>query len=196
MKIKSAEFVACAVNPQQYPTSQLPELALVGRSNVGKSSLINRFTNRRSLARTSSTPGKTQTLNFYLINGLWYFVDLPGYGYARVDPGTKARWEKMITSYLTKRPNLRGVLQLIDLRHPPSREDQQMFEWLVHYQLPRIIVATKADKLSRGRWLQHVKILRQNLGLSEQEEVVVFSAETGLGVEELGQRIEQLISNK
>lgn len=193
MQIKTAEFAACAVKFEQYPTDQLPELALVGRSNVGKSSLINKFVNRRSLARTSGTPGKTQTLNFYLINGLWYFVDLPGYGFARVDRGTKAGWEKMINNYLTKRPNLRGVLQIVDLRHPPSREDQQMHEWLVHYQLPHFIVATKADKIARGHWPKHVKVLRTALGLTADEEVLLFSAESGQGVEELGERIAQLI---
>ena len=133
MIIKNAEFVISAVGPKQYPADHLPEIALAGRSNVGKSSLINKFVNRRSLARTSSKPGKTQTLNFYRINNdAFYFVDLPGYGFAQVSQAEKDKWAKFIDAYLTKRENLCGVIQLVDLRHPPTKDDVNMYEWLMH----------------------------------------------------------------
>ncbi len=193
MKITTAEFTISAVSPQQYPASFAPEIALVGRSNVGKSSLINKFLNRKGLARTSSQPGKTQTLNFYCINKSWYFVDLPGYGYARVSKELKARWGKFIEEYLKKRRQLVGVIQIIDIRHPPTKDDITMYKWLVHYQLPTLIVATKADKISRGQWLDHVKTIKTELKLEPQVPLIVFSAETGTGLEELHQWVEERI---
>jgi len=152
MLIKQAEFITSAVAPAQYPQENQPEFALAGRSNVGKSSLINRFINRKNLARTSGQPGKTQTLNFYHINQEWYFVDLPGYGYAKSSKEDRARWGKFIEQYLSKRTELAGVIQIVDLRHPPMASDQDMMEWLRHYGFPMAVVATKADKISKGNW--------------------------------------------
>ncbi|MGI6647712.1 MAG: ribosome biogenesis GTP-binding protein YihA/YsxC [Bacillota bacterium] len=193
MKITSAEFVLSVASPAQYPQDNLPELALVGRSNVGKSSLINKLVGRRALARTSSTPGKTRLLNFYRINNCWYWVDLPGYGFARVSKSMRGEWQKLIERYLKNRQTLRGVIQLLDIRHPPTADDIQMYQWLRYYELPTILVVTKADKISRGRWPQHLKVIRQALGLPSEQPLIIFSAETGVGVEELGAQIEQLL---
>lgn len=185
MIIRQAEFVISAVGPKQYPDDGLPEIALAGRSNVGKSSLINRMVGRKNLARTSSVPGKTQTLNYYRINGQMYFVDLPGYGYAQVSKAQRAEWGKFIERYLQERRECKLVLLVVDLRHPPSRDDQAMHDWLKHYSVPHAVVATKADKLSRGRWPKHVKSVRETLGMPAAEPVILFSAETGLGKDEL-----------
>ena len=185
MKVTSAEFIISAVAPKQYPTDGLPEIALVGRSNVGKSSLINKMLNRKTLARTSSKPGKTQTLNYFKINNALYFVDFPGYGYAKVAKSIKSQWGSMIETYLTKRKELVVVVQLVDLRHPPSKDDITMYDWCKQIGLPSIIVATKGDKIARGRWLQHTKIIRQDLGLRETDSILVFSSETGQGKDEL-----------
>jgi len=151
MKIRTAEYLVSAVNSQQYPQSSKPEIALVGRSNVGKSSFINKFINRRGLARTSSVPGKTQTINFYLINEAWFFVDLPGYGFAKVSKGTRAFWGRFIEEYLSKRPHLVGIIQLVDIRHVPSADDIIMQEWLVESGIPFLVVATKADKIAKSK---------------------------------------------
>ncbi|BCJ88520.1 ribosome biogenesis GTP-binding protein YihA/YsxC [Effusibacillus dendaii] len=185
MIIRSAEFIISAVGPKQYPEGNQPEIALAGRSNVGKSSLINKMINRKNLARTSSTPGKTQTLNFYHINESFYFVDLPGYGFAKVPKPVQAQWSKFIEQYLSKRDCLKAVLQLVDLRHPPSKEDIHMFEWLGHFGIPRIVVTTKADKISRGHWPKHQKVIRQALQLPKNVPMVLFSSETGQGKDEL-----------
>ena len=189
MKVNKAEMVISAVGPKQYPRDARPEIALVGRSNVGKSSLINRLINRKQLARTSSSPGKTQTLNFYLINQSFYFVDLPGYGFAKVSKRTKAKWGQMIEQYWRERSLVRGVLQLVDLRHPPSRDDVHMFNWLEYYDIPTVVVTTKADKIAKGKRLQHVKVIQQELGIRLPESIVVFSAETGEGKDALWGRI-------
>lgn len=185
MKITSAEFIISAVAPKQYPTDGLPEIALVGRSNVGKSSLINKMMNRKSLARISSKPGKTQTLNYYLVNQSLYFVDFPGYGYAKVSKSIKGQWGSMIEVYLKKRDVLQFVVQLIDIRHPPTKDDVAMYDWCKEIGLPTVIVATKGDKIARGRWLQHTKIIRQTLRLREGDSIIVFSSETGQGRDEL-----------
>lgn len=185
MQIKQAEFVGSAVNPTQYPIEHQPEFALAGRSNVGKSSLINRFLNRKNLARTSSQPGKTQTLNFYHINQEWYFVDLPGYGYARTSKEDRARWGRFIEQYLSNRQELAGVIQVIDLRHPPMPTDVAMMEWLRHYGVPMVVVGTKADKLSRGNWPKQSRQIREGLALTPDIPLIVYSAETGQGRDEL-----------
>jgi len=195
MLIKSSQFIISAVSPQQYPEDNLPEIALVGRSNVGKSSLINTLINRRGLARTSSTPGKTQLLNFYLINNDFYFVDLPGYGYAKVDKGTKRSWGKMIETYLTERKNLVGVIQLVDARHPPTADDIIMQEWLQHQELPYFIVTTKIDKISRGNWPKHKKIVKEKLA-AEDKKIILFSSETRQGKEEVLDRIAEWTSRE
>jgi GTP-binding protein len=185
MKVNHAEFVISAVGPDQYPQDALPEVALAGRSNVGKSSLINKLINRKNLARTSSTPGKTQTLNYYKINEDLYFVDFPGYGYAKVSKQTREQWGRMIERYLLERETLKLVLHVIDLRHPPSRDDQAMFEWLRHYQVPACIVTTKADKIPKGKWQRHLKIIKDELGADATVPLVLFSSESGMGKEEL-----------
>lgn len=185
MKVTNAEIVISAVKPEQYPNDALPEIALVGRSNVGKSSLINKMIQRKSLARTSSSPGKTQTLNFYLINEIFYFVDLPGYGYAKVSKTQRAQWAKFIEEYLLVRKNLKVVIMITDLRHPPTNNDIAMYDWLKHYNLSVIVIGTKADKISKGKWEKHKKIIKQTLELDPRDKIVVFSAETGVGNEEL-----------
>ena len=191
MIIKNAEFIISAVGPKQYPTDQLPEIALAGRSNVGKSSLINKFINRKNLARTSSKPGKTQTLNYYRINNNeFYFVDLPGYGFAQVSQSVKEKWSKFIDEYLTRRETLRGVIQLVDLRHPPTKDDIAMHDWLMQMHQDVLVVATKCDKISKGQWLKHVKQVREGLNADKSQQILVFSAETGQGLEELHSWVE------
>ena len=185
MKIQSAEFVISAVGPKQYPEEGLPEIALTGRSNVGKSSLINKMILRKNLARTSSQPGKTQTLNFYRINEELYFVDLPGYGYAKVSKTERQRWGKFIEEYLLKRDRLKLVLLLVDVRHPPTRDDVAMYEWLAYYGLPICVVATKADKISRGHWQKHAKQVKETLNMKPDHPLILFSSETGQGRDEL-----------
>ena len=195
MIIKNAEFFISAVGPKQYPADHLPEIALAGRSNVGKSSLINKFVNRRSLARTSSKPGKTQTLNFYRINNdAFYFVDLPGYGFAQVSQAEKDKWAKFIDAYLTKRENLCGVIQLVDLRHPPTKDDVNMYEWLMHLHRDVLVVGTKCDKISRGQWQKHIKQVREGLKADKSQPILVFSAETGQGLEDLHAWVESRIA--
>ncbi|MCG7410182.1 ribosome biogenesis GTP-binding protein YihA/YsxC [Paenibacillus sp. ACRRX] len=185
MKITSAEFIISAVGPAQYPEDGLPEVALAGRSNVGKSSLINKLIQRRNLARTSSQPGKTQQLNYYRINENVYFVDVPGYGFAKVSKTQREAWGKMIEAYIQEREPLKLVMQVIDLRHPPTKDDVLMYNWLTHYNIPLCIVATKADKLPKSQWQKHLKQVRVTLGMRPDAPLIMFSAETGAGREEL-----------
>jgi len=180
MRIDSAVFTTSVFNSTELPEPALPEIAMAGRSNVGKSSLINCLTGRKGLARVSSTPGKTQSINFYLINGTWYLVDLPGYGYARVPKKEKASWSKLIEGYLTGRPTLKGVLHLVDIRHPPMESDLVMQEWVRSLGIPVLVVATKLDKISRGKRLQHLKVINAGLGLTNP--AIPFSAVTGEGL--------------
>ncbi|WP_281889108.1 ribosome biogenesis GTP-binding protein YihA/YsxC [Paenibacillus sp. YYML68] len=193
MKVNQAEFIISAVGPSQYPVDALPEIALAGRSNVGKSSLINRMINRRNLARTSSKPGKTQQLNYYRINQDLYFVDLPGYGYAKVSKSEREKWGKFIEAYLLKREELKLVLHIIDIRHAPSKDDQAMYTWLKHNGASLCIVATKADKIPKGKWQKHIKIIRDTLGADKNDPLVLFSSETGYGKDELWRLIEERI---
>ncbi|NEW04468.1 YihA family ribosome biogenesis GTP-binding protein [Paenibacillus sp. SYP-B3998] len=193
MKVNQAEFIISAVGPSQYPEDALPEIALAGRSNVGKSSLINRLISRKNLARTSSQPGKTQTLNYYKINQDLYFVDLPGYGYAKVSKTERERWGKFIENYLLNREPLKLVMQLIDLRHPPSKDDQAMYQWLRHNDLPVLVVATKADKIPKSQWQKHAKIVRETLGMDQGYHPLLFSSEIGLGKDELWAILEEAI---
>lgn len=191
MKVTKAEFIISAVGPNQYPEDALPEIALAGRSNVGKSSLINRMINRKNLARTSSTPGKTQHLNYYRINDRVYFVDVPGYGYAKVSKTQREVWGKMIEKYLQERETLKLVLQIIDLRHPPTKDDELMYDWLKAYDLPVCVVATKADKIPKSRWQKHLKIIKEGLVLRAGDPLILFSAEEGIGKDELWAQIAQ-----
>lgn len=193
MQVSQAELVSMAVSPKQYPADRLPEIALVGRSNVGKSSLINKLINRKNLARTSSRPGKTQTINFYRINRLFYFVDLPGYGYAEVSKRQRERWGQFIETYLRTRPQLKLICHVVDLRHPPTRDDQQMAEWLRFYGYNRLVIATKADKLSNNRIKANLQTIRKVLQLEEDEPLLAFSAKTGLGKEEVWQELKRYI---
>ncbi|MCM3619350.1 ribosome biogenesis GTP-binding protein YihA/YsxC [Sutcliffiella horikoshii] len=185
MKVTQAEIVISAVKPEQYPSELLPEFALAGRSNVGKSSFINKMINRKNLARTSSKPGKTQTLNFYLINEMLHFVDVPGYGFAKVPKSERDAWGRMMETYLTSREQLRAVLQIVDLRHPPSKDDVTMYEYLKHYELPVVVIATKADKIPKGKWQKHLKVIKETLGMEKGDELILFSSETGQGKDEV-----------
>ncbi|WHX99509.1 ribosome biogenesis GTP-binding protein YihA/YsxC [Neobacillus sp. DY30] len=181
MKVVSSDIVISAVRPEQYPETDLPEFALAGRSNVGKSSFINKMLNRKGLARISSKPGKTQTLNFYLINEILHFVDVPGYGYAKVSKTERAAWGRMIETYFTSREQLRAAVLIVDLRHPPTQDDVMMYDFLKHYDIPCVIIATKADKIPRGKWQKHLKVTKETLDLEENDQIILFSSETGEG---------------
>ncbi|SIT83444.1 ribosome biogenesis GTP-binding protein YihA/YsxC [Edaphobacillus lindanitolerans] len=191
MKVNQAEITISAVKPEQYPEDGYPEFALAGRSNVGKSSFINKMIGRKSLARTSSKPGKTQTLNFYKIEDQFFFVDVPGYGYAKVSKSEREAWGKMIERYITGREQLRAVIQLVDLRHPPSQDDILMYDFLKHYNLPCVIVATKADKIPKSRLQKHRKIIKETLDLDPSDPLILFSSETGQGKEEAWAELEK-----
>lgn len=181
MEVNHVELVMSAVDPAQYPTTGYPEIALVGRSNVGKSSLTNVLINRNSYARTSSQPGKTQTLNFYNVEDQLYFVDVPGYGYAKVSKTEREKWGQMIETYLTQRDQLRGVISLVDARYAPTEDDIQMYRWLAYYELPTLIVATKSDKIARGKWNQAVSQIKKSLELPNTDNIVMFSAPKKMG---------------
>ncbi len=183
MKISSAEFIKSAFSEQDWPRGELPEVAFLGRSNVGKSSLINSLLNVKGLARTSSTPGRTQALNFFLLNRRFRFVDLPGYGYARVPEAIRRSWGEFVTNYLAKRSELVLSIQIVDSRHDPTQLDVQLHEWLVAHAKPHLLVATKADKLSQNELRRNVKRIEQTLSAPAGlvGEVVTYSAPTGLG---------------
>ncbi len=191
--IHKAEYIASAVKPSQYPAGELPEIAMAGRSNVGKSSLINSFLGRRNLARTGNTPGKTRTLNFYLVNDQWFLVDLPGYGYAKVSKKINVQWGPMIEVYLKKRRQLRAVIQIVDIRHAPSVEDIEMQQWLRVMQLPTLVVATKADKIARGQWQKHLKVIAGALDIPNVSLILPFSAQTGVGKEGLNESLAEIL---
>ena len=165
MKIRSSEIVVSAINRNQYPAEGLPEIALVGRSNVGKSSATNALLNRRNFARTSQTPGKTRTINFYKINNEFYFVDLPGYGYAKVSKSEKDKWGVIMERYLQDRQELCAIFLLVDIRHEPTNDDVMMYEWIKHFGYDCVVIATKADKISRGQYQKHISIIRKKLNL-------------------------------
>ncbi len=189
--IKQAELdIVCGVT-SRLPDTGMPEVAFAGKSNVGKSSLINGLMNRKSLARTSGQPGKTQTINFYKVNREMYLVDLPGYGYARVSQSEKEKWGKMIERYLHTSGNLKAVFLLIDIRHAPSANDCQMYEWILHNGFRPIIIATKLDKLKRSQVQKNLKILREGLRLEKDVTVIPFSAETKQGREEIWELIDR-----
>ena len=182
--ITSAEFVISAVRSSQYPSDGLPEVAFAGRSNVGKSSLINCLVQRRKLVRTSRTPGQTQMINFFRINGSFHFVDLPGYGFARVPEKVRAAWRPMVEEYLTTRRALRGIVHILDIRHPPTADDLKLQQWLLARRIPSIPVLTKADKMSRNQWEAKRKTAAASLGIPA-ERLIFFSASTGYGREAL-----------
>ena len=187
-------MTVCGIT-SKLPENTLPEVAFAGKSNVGKSSLINALMNRKSLARTSSQPGKTQTINFYNINEALYFVDLPGYGYAKVSKEIKAKWGKMIERYLHKSPVLRCVFLLIDIRHEPSANDVQMYDWIVQNGFYPIIIATKKDKINRSQLAKHLKMIKTTLKVAEGTPIVPFSAQTKDGRDEIWELIETYALN-
>ena len=196
MIIKSAVLdIVCGIT-SKIPDTGLPEVAFAGKSNVGKSSLINGLMNRKALARTSAQPGKTQTINFYKINDELDLVDLPGYGYARVTPAEKEKWGKMIENYLHTSHNLKAVFLLIDIRHDPSANDRQMYEWILHNGYEPIIIATKLDKLKRSQVQKNLKAIREGLQLKKGTTVIPYSAETKQGRDEIWAVIEGLCMDK
>jgi GTP-binding protein len=191
MIIKSAEFVTSAVKPSQYPAEALPEFAFAGRSNVGKSSLINTLVNRKNLVKTSSTPGRTQLINFFKINDVLTFVDLPGYGYARVPAAIKKKWGPMIETYLSGRRTLKAVVVIMDIRRTPRQEDQNLIAWLNHHSIAIILALTKADKLSKTKQEKQRAAIAYALAM-DRRDLILFSAKSRLGRENLWQAIEKL----
>ena len=192
MKITSSELVISAMRRSQYPTDNLPEFMLVGRSNVGKSSFINTITNNKKMARVSNTPGKTRNLNFYLINNSFYFVDVPGYGYASVSKKEHKKFGLMIKEYLEKRPNLVRTYMLVDLRHKPSEDDVLMYKYLKYYNLPVTIVATKADKISNNKRNKAMNTILKTLELEKGDSFIVLSNITKEGRDKILNEIEDL----
>ena len=192
MVIKNVSLdIVCGIT-SKLPDTGRPEIAFAGKSNVGKSSLINGLLNRKALARTSSQPGKTQTINFYNVNDFMYLVDLPGYGYAKVPETEKAKWGKMIERYLHTSQTLKAVFLLIDIRHDPSANDKLMYDWIVSNGYKPVIIATKLDKLKRSQIQKHVKMVREGLGLEKEDVLIPFSAETKQGRDEIWALIESL----
>ena len=191
IKINKSDLEAVAVKPSQYPEPNLKEIAFAGRSNVGKSSLLNLLTGRKSLARVSGNPGKTRTINFYIINDEFRIVDLPGYGYAKVSKSVSSDWGPMMEKYLSSRENLIKVIQLVDIRHAPSRQDVQMYEYLKYYGLDGIVAATKADKVSRNELSRNIAVIRKTLGMGKDDRVIPSLKRTGH--DELLLEIEKLL---
>ena len=189
MKIRSSEIEVSAIRKEQYPKEGLPEIALVGRSNVGKSSATNALLNRRNFARTSQTPGKTRTINFYKINNEFYFVDLPGYGYAKVSKSEKHKWGVIMERYLQDREELCAIFLLVDIRHEPTNDDVMMYEWIKHFGYNCVVIATKADKISRGQYQKHISIIRKKLQLEKDEKVIPLSSSKKTGVEDVWNEI-------
>ena len=193
MVIKEVSLETVCGITSKIPDNQLPEIAFAGKSNVGKSSLINALMNRKSLARTSSQPGKTQTINFYNINNAMYLVDLPGYGYAKVSESERAKWGKMIENYLHKSKQLKAIFLLIDIRHTPGANDKTMYDWIVYQGYQPIIIATKLDKLKRAQVQKALKEVRTGLGLKSGDIVIPFSAQTKQGRDEIWALMDELV---
>ena len=193
MKVSDARFVKSALCPEDYPTDRRPEIAFGGRSNVGKSTLMNRLLGRKGLAKTSATPGKTQTLNFFDVNQCLYFVDLPGYGYARVPKRLKTEWNRFMTAYLRDRAPLCLAIQLVDARHSPTEQDLDMLELLDEAAVPTLIVATKVDKIKRSQRTRNLGIIRSTLMLDEDALILSVSSVTGEGIRELWNVIDDVV---
>jgi GTP-binding protein len=194
MKILSAEFVLSAKEPAHYPPAELPEIAFAGRSNVGKSSLINTLLNRKGLARTSNTPGRTQEINFFLVNGRFSFIDLPGYGYAKVPEAIRMQWGPMVETYLRERSTLRLVVVILDIRRDPSGEDLQLAEWLKVYDIPFLICMTKRDKVSNNELANRRRRIGEEIRLAPEPLQIAFSAKTGEGKELLWREISRKLT--
>lgn len=195
MVMKSVELETVCGITSAIPENRYPEIAFAGKSNVGKSSLINALMNRKAYARVSEKPGKTQTINFYLINKNLYYVDLPGYGYANVSQETKEKWGKMVENYLHRSKQLRAVFLLIDIRHEPSANDRQMYEWILSQGYHPVVIATKLDKINRSQVQKHLKMLRTGIGADEQTLIFPFSALNKQGRDEITAYIERLTSD-
>lgn len=193
MKINSVNLVISAVRRSQYPTDEKPEFLLVGRSNVGKSSFINTIINRKNYARTSGTPGKTQTINFYLVNDAFYLVDAPGYGFANLSKSSRKKFGLMMEDYLTNRTNLKQVFMLIDFRHKPSQDDVLMYEYLKHYKIPVTLIATKSDKVSMTQHQKQRSLILEELELVMGNDFITFSNVTRVGKDEVQSKIERTI---
>ncbi len=196
MIIRKVDLDAVAAVPSQYPEKGFPEVALAGRSNVGKSSLINTMVSRKALARISGTPGKTRTINFYNINDELYLVDLPGYGYAKVSKVEKGKWGEMIEKYITNRNMLKLVIQLVDIRHEPTQDDKLMFQWMKATGSQAVVVATKADKLSKNQMFKNIAVIKKSLQVEKDDIFISFSSETKVGREELWDIIEKVCIGK
>lgn len=196
MNIHNASLTISAVKPAQYPVTFVPEIALAGRSNVGKSSFVNKLLNRKSLARTSSKPGKTATLNFYNIDDTFFFVDLPGYGYAEVSKKEREKWAEMINHYLNSRNQLVSTFLLVDARHKPTADDVAMHNWIKHNHGASVVIATKADKVKKSKLDENIEIIKKTLNLDDNDTLLLFSAEKGTGVEEAWNTIKSLIKSE
>ena len=194
MEVNNVSLAAVGVKMEQYPTDNKPEIAFAGKSNVGKSTLINAMVRRKALARTSSQPGKTRTINFYNVEDLMYIVDLPGYGYAKAPRTEIEKWGKMIETYLQKRESLKGIVLLVDSRHEPGANDKQMYEWLRYYDYDIIIAATKIDKLNRSQIQKHMSMIRKGLNMRPEDKLIPFSGVSKSGVKELWDEIDKLIA--
>ncbi len=196
MRIVKSELEAVAVKPSQYPEANCDEIAFAGRSNVGKSSLLNLLTNRKKLARVSGSPGKTRTINFYRINDEFRIVDLPGYGYAKLSRSETEKWGDMMDAYLSQRKGLRKVVQLVDIRHEPSALDVQMYDYLRYYGLDGLVVATKADKISRNQQQKSIQLIRKTLGMKKDDMVIPVSALKRTGQDQLLDAIEKILNKE
>ena len=185
MKIIKSDLQQIAALPEQYPKDDLPEIAFAGRSNVGKSSFINSMINRKNLARISGKPGKTRTINFYIINDSFRFVDLPGYGYAVASVKEKEKWAKIINTYLESRENLSEIVLIVDIRHEPTSQHKMMYDWIISMGYKGIVVATKADKISKGNWQKSTKIIRQKLEIKDVDLVIPYSSENKMNAEKI-----------
>ncbi len=195
MIIKTAELETVCGITSKVPENSLPEFAFAGKSNVGKSSLINSLVNRKALARTSATPGKTQTINFYNVNGELYFVDLPGYGFTKVAASVKAKWGQMVERYLKKSRQLKAVFLLVDMRHKPTGDDVMMYDWIIHNGFRPIVIATKRDKLKKNEIPKAIKLIRDTLGMTDEDMLIPFSSETKMGREEVYELLDNYMHN-
>ncbi len=196
MKIISSDLHAIAVGPKQYPADDLPEIAFAGRSNVGKSSFINTMINRTNLARTSGKPGKTRTINFYIINEKFRLVDLPGYGYAQVSKTEREKWGHIIEEYLKVRENLKEIVLIVDIRHEPTDQDVMMYDWIKSFGFTGFVVATKADKISKANWQKHVSIIRKKLDVVDVNLIIPFSASKKINIEKFWKIFETKLSEE
>ncbi len=193
MKIIKSDLHAIAVGPKQYPQDELPEIAFAGRSNVGKSSFINSMINRANLARTSGKPGKTRTINFYIINENFRFVDLPGYGYAIASKTEKEKWGEIIERYLTDRKNLREVVLIVDIRHEPTDQDLMMYQWIKSFGYKGIVIATKADKISKGNYQKSIKIIKEKLEIKDTSLIIPYSSDKKINKEKVWEVFENIL---